>query len=416
MDERYAVDVRIFREKRVSRARIREILPAFSLLCCFCVACVIAYRNYLDSRLRIGGAVPAISEVPRRQPGWKAAAACRSGFRILYFVHTAPNHTERRDFLRRTIGDPHMEASANTTLVFFVGRVRDPALQAAVEAEAHRHGDVVLLDIVDAYRNLTHKFLHGSRWVIDNCLLDANRAIVKLDDDTLVNVEALVNHVNRMPERPPQIHCLLYNNVSALRNRSSKWYVTEEEYPNKAYPPYCAGLGYIMTADVLPMLYNASVRVPFFWVDDVYATGMLAAAANVSLVDLRKRRVMGRLKGALRHVPRKALFVHMGNSPKTMGNADKLWEGFFRTERSRPWPDEEDEEMDVDIRRVLRIPGQRFAVVLFYSGKVMRVTLKRLHELLAEYRLVAHRGRDPLPHDSFPDTFVPVMRSMRTHR
>ncbi|KAH9378134.1 hypothetical protein HPB48_004266 [Haemaphysalis longicornis] len=336
MYERYAVCVRIFREKRVSRARIRKILPAFSLLCCFGGACVIVCRNYLDSRLRIGSAVPAISEVPRRHPGWKAAAACRSGLRILYFVHTAPNHTERRDFLRRTIGDPHMEASANTTLVFFVGRVRDPALQAAVEAEAHRHGDVVLLDIVDAYRNLTHKFLHGSRWVIDNCLLEATRTIVKVDDDTLVNVEALVNHVKKMPERPPQIHCLLYHNVSALRNRSSKWYVTEEEYPNKAYPPYCAGMGYVMTADVLPMLYSASVRVPFFWVDDVYATGMLAAAANVSLVDLRKRRVMGRLKGTLRHVPRKALFVHMGDSPKTMSNADSLWDGLFRPTRFSP--------------------------------------------------------------------------------
>ncbi|KAH9378131.1 hypothetical protein HPB48_004269 [Haemaphysalis longicornis] len=415
MDRKFAVDVRIFREKHAYRARIRRHLPAFSLLCCFCVACVIAYRNYLDSWLRIGSAVPAISEVPRRQPGWKAAAACRSGLRILYFVHTAPNHTERRDFLRRTIGDPHMEASANTTLVFFVGRVEDPALQAAVEAEAHRHGDVVLLDIVDAYRNLTHKFLHGSRWVIDNCLLEATRTIVKLDDDTLVNVEALVNHVNRMPERPPQIHCLLYNNVSALRNRSSKWYVTEEEYPNKAYPPYCAGMGYVMTADVLPMLYNASVRVPFFWVDDVYATGMLAAAANVSLVDLTQKRVKLFLKNTLMYVPRKALFVHMGDSPKTMGNADKLWDGLFRPERSRPWPDEEDEEMDVDIRRIIRIPGQRFAVVLFNSGKAMRVTVEQLHELLAEYRLLAQHRRDRLPPDLSHDTFVRVLRSMRMH-
>lgn len=303
----------------------------------------------------MGSSVRAFSEVRRRQPGWKVAAACRSSLRILYFVHTAPNHTERRDFLRRTIGDPHMEASANTTIVFFVGKVRDPVLQAAIQDEASKHGDIVLLDFLDAYRNLTLKFLRGSRWVIDNCQLEATRAIVKLDDDTLVNVEALVNHVNQMPESPPQIHCLLYRNVSALRNRTSKWYVTEEEYPHKVYPSYCAGMGYVMTADALPILYNASSSVPFFWVDDVYTTGMLAAAANVSRVDLKRERVKSFVRASLRSVPRKALFVHMGNSPKTVGNADSLWDGLFRPTRPRSRQDEEDEWMGVDIRWILPI-------------------------------------------------------------
>ncbi len=42
-----------------------------------------------------------------------------------------------------------------------------------------------------------------------------------------------------------------------------------------------------MTRDVIPEMYAASLRTPFFWIDDVFITGVLAGKVkNVEYVDL----------------------------------------------------------------------------------------------------------------------------------
>ena len=66
----------------------------------------------------------------------------------------------------------------------------------------------------------------------------------------------------------------------------SKWKVSKEEYPDNVYPPYCPGLGLVMTGDIIPKLYNESLYEPYFWVDDVYFTGLLARTVNVTFVPL----------------------------------------------------------------------------------------------------------------------------------
>ena len=71
------------------------------------------------------------------------------------------------------------------------------------------------------------------------------------------------------------------------RNESYKWYITPEEYPGNTYPPYCYGNGYLMTRDLIPLLYNASLYTRNFWVDDVYFSGFLARnIANVTHAEL----------------------------------------------------------------------------------------------------------------------------------
>jgi len=56
-----------------------------------------------------------------------------------------------------------------------------------------------------------------------------------------------------------------------------KWCVKQTELRGKTgFPQYCAGIGYIVTTPLLPLLYNASKSTPFFWIDDVYVTGLLA--------------------------------------------------------------------------------------------------------------------------------------------
>jgi hypothetical protein len=82
-----------------------------------------------------------------------------------------------------------------------------------------------------------------------------------------------------------------------VQRGGGKWSVTRQEYPKDTYPAYCAGLAYLLTPDAAKDFYSAANRVPFFWIDDVYATGILPLApgvGSVSRISLNLRFTMDR--------------------------------------------------------------------------------------------------------------------------
>ena len=82
------------------------------------------------------------------------------------------------------------------------------------------------------------------------------------------------------------------NSMPILRDpaKCMKWCVKYTEFPGKKYfPKYCAGLGFLMSKDMLPKMAAAAKTTPFFWIDDVYTTGLLAGKVpDVTYVDLLK--------------------------------------------------------------------------------------------------------------------------------
>ncbi|KAL3218319.1 hypothetical protein MRX96_031589 [Rhipicephalus microplus] len=203
-------------------------------------------------------------------PGWKLKKTCSFPLRVLYFVHTAPAHFYRRRVLRDTIGDPGVSAFVNSTIAFFIGKTSNTDVSEEVRAEAECEGDLVLLDHVDTYRNLTLKFIGATKWLADNrCLSSSTDVVVKLDDDVIVNVFLLAyyveQHMNAAETRNWRtIHCATMPYLKPIRNNDSKWFVTKEEYANDTYPPYCCGAAYLMKASVLALLGEAIGSVPFF--------------------------------------------------------------------------------------------------------------------------------------------------------
>ncbi len=67
----------------------------------------------------------------------------------------------------------------------------------------------------------------------------------------------------------------MYKNQGPRRDKSDKWYVSREEYPDDTYPPWCEGFAYITKPTLTRKLYQASLRVKYYWIDDVYVTGIL---------------------------------------------------------------------------------------------------------------------------------------------
>ena len=171
---------------------------------------------------------------------------------------------------------------------------------------------------MDSYRNLTLKAMLALKWATMHC---KNAAFfLKADDDIVFNIfewmkltERLSRHHSRM------LMCVLYIGMQIIRDQPSKWRVDPSEFPGqKIYPVYCSGWAWTISAQIVPELYHAAGNTPFFWIDDVFLTGLAAA----KLKDVHYEIV----RLSINHVANESMLAEHGGSDTFM----KLWALFLR--------------------------------------------------------------------------------------
>ncbi|XP_052799180.1 lactosylceramide 1,3-N-acetyl-beta-D-glucosaminyltransferase-like [Mya arenaria] len=196
---------------------------------------------------------------------------------VLIIVHTAPNHFEQRNAMRKTwANDTNYNSLGKVKTLFLFGTVHNQTVQIELEKEFKEHQDFLQGDFVDAYRNLTHKGVMGYRWVSERCR--NAKYILKVDDDIVVDMYRLFTKV--IPKYSNKTKQILCNHISPgtmriIREKKSKWYVNEKHFKRqKFYPEYCSGFLVLFSNDVIPALFKATTVTPFFWVDDVYLYGL----------------------------------------------------------------------------------------------------------------------------------------------
>jgi len=101
-------------------------------------------------------------------------APCQPDQFLIIYVHTAPAHHIRRQAIRSTWGNATRWTSRGTpvTLRFVLGRPvanDDDHQQRALVDEQAKHGDLVQLDFVDSYRNMTVKAAGALQWLMEFC-------------------------------------------------------------------------------------------------------------------------------------------------------------------------------------------------------------------------------------------------------
>ena len=273
---------------------------------------------------------------------------------LLVYVHTSPDHVERRIVIRQTWGDWRRYDFA-LRIIFLMGLPTAPTsdlgskmatqtpaqktmtsvevltaeaaaaksaanVQRAVELEAGYYGDIVQEDFVDTYHNLTYKAVAALRWIATNCR--RARFVLKTDDDIFVNMYILRRHLERLDQlhvmevpvstttttlaaaatasetadstkkrrRPVSpsgrrlLMCNVWNHMHV--RRSGPWRVSASVWNASMYPRYCSGMAFVMSTDLAVDLHRVSYGVPFFWIDDVYVTGLLTRGLDVEWVQL----------------------------------------------------------------------------------------------------------------------------------
>lgn len=198
--------------------------------------------------------------------------------------------------IRQTWGDV-TQYSVGVRVMFVMGVADATAVNDVMRFEADTYGDVIQETFLDSYRNLTYKALAALRWVARFC--DRSKFVLKTDDDIFVNLFVVLFRLRAQsavcldPVSPQPgfcrrlILCTVWVNMPVMRD--GKWRVETSEFGPAVYPRYCSGSAFILTTDSVEALHRASFSVPFFWVDDVYVTGLLpAAAGGFTYADIRE--------------------------------------------------------------------------------------------------------------------------------
>ncbi|KAH3838621.1 hypothetical protein DPMN_112030 [Dreissena polymorpha] len=193
------------------------------------------------------------------------------------------------------------------------------------------HDNIIQANFTDTYRNLTYKAISGLRWAQENC--PNTTYVLKTDDDIVVDIHRVVRLMKAYIEnkwgKKNILAGYIWPHMNVDRNKSSKWYVSPEEFPKPFYLKYCSGSSYLMSTDVVAKFYTNSLTVPFFWIDDYYVTGMLASAAGVTPTSLNDRYILENNAdmAALLQNDSKTRFVFV-HSPDTI-TSNFVWKTFL---------------------------------------------------------------------------------------
>lgn len=125
-------------------------------------------------------------------------------------VISAPNNLERRAMIRQT-WPSHFKNQTNVNhrldvvgFGFVIGRTNDEQVQQKVKQESDEYGDILQIDVVDKYVDLSTKVASLLNWVNHYC--QQVDYVLKADDDVYVNVHNLATVLHSLTPSEPSIY------------------------------------------------------------------------------------------------------------------------------------------------------------------------------------------------------------------
>lgn len=188
---------------------------------------------------------------------------------LIALVAIAPDSLNKRAMIRSTWGSKFFQEAR---LIFLLAKSTDENVNSAVADEYNQFKDIVLLNYIDSYENLTTKIMMGFNWIAKYC--PNSQYVLRVNDDVVVNTFGLINFLKNMKYEHNRIIGYRITGVAPVRNSSFKFYVSYKEYDKEMYDPYVEGSAYLITTDLAWVYYNKYLYFhypPFsVWLEDVY--------------------------------------------------------------------------------------------------------------------------------------------------
>lgn len=178
--------------------------------------------------------------------------------------------------------------------VFMTGLSKDTKVNEILANESRQFNDIVQESFMDTYTNLTFKTIMGFKWVLNFC--SNAKFALKIDDDIVPNMPIILNYFKNLTETKSKYTFrsyigFSYPKNSPFRNKSSKYYVSYDEFADKFYPPFNSGPAYLFTPDLAEDLYNFSLYTKYFRLEDIY-TGVLMKKAKAKILNIAYKYLM----------------------------------------------------------------------------------------------------------------------------
>ncbi|XP_065052526.1 beta-1,3-galactosyltransferase 5-like [Rhopilema esculentum] len=216
----------------------------------------------------------------------KAPASCNGQPFLLILVISSPNNIFRRDLIRK-----YLMPKASSTfykqgplwrIVFVVSKTNNHFLERKVAGEIASRGDIILGRYRDTSKNLVYKTLIGLGWAHCHCV---PRYLLKANDNVFVNVRGLVHWLYKSNSSYLSDHLYMgilkkWHQSKPIREESSRYFVSRDDYPYDMYPPHVVGGAYLLSKDVLEAMIPLIRQIHAFGAEDAYI-GMLAQLIGI---------------------------------------------------------------------------------------------------------------------------------------
>ena len=207
---------------------------------------------------------------------------CVDESEVVVIVHSHADNAELRSSQRNAAKINGKNKHLKFVFVLFLSEDTESVYQ-----EDRLHGDILLGDMPESYHHLIYKHTTALRWVTENC---PDNLVVKMDDDIYVNFPSLLSLVPRnIPASAGSrwMLGLLQLSLPVLRNNSSKWAVSAEDWSQELYPDFLSGWCYISPPTSIKLIVEMlETQQNIFWIDDLMVTGVLAPSVGISLASL----------------------------------------------------------------------------------------------------------------------------------
>ena len=188
---------------------------------------------------------------------------------LLLLIPSTADEQNARRVIRNSYASESRNNTANVRHVFLFGVHKKEEQNRQIRRESQIHHDIILIDMVDSYDNLTRKVISGLTWSSSFC--SNAKYIIKLDTDTWLNIRKLLTIIKANGlQLQNAVGGTPQHGARPIRDPKNKWYIPATEYPGDVYPDYCSGPAYIMPLKVARAIASVSRQVPFIRMEDVY--------------------------------------------------------------------------------------------------------------------------------------------------
>ncbi|XP_032781238.2 lactosylceramide 1,3-N-acetyl-beta-D-glucosaminyltransferase isoform X2 [Daphnia magna] len=200
-------------------------------------------------------------------------------------IISAPSYFHKRKIIRQTwLRDLKMRSDLGSVnlvgYAFVVGLPENEEIQKQIEEENETYRDILQIEMIDHYYNLTVKVVGLLNWMNDYC--SQVDFVLKIDDDVYVNTKNFLTVIRSLNASEQSNYGSI---VDSPPLREGKWYISWDDWPWSNYPMYFSGAAVILPGCTIAPLLAAAQTIPYLPFDDTFLTGLCTSKAGIKVRD-----------------------------------------------------------------------------------------------------------------------------------